>query len=535
MNAYQLILSHLSAVLFSFTLFYLGKVFVVHEKLNNYVYFCVATFGGSLFVLFGLFLSFQWSDTTILQLHRARLFFLMISFSAWVSIIYEINFVPSRIPQIFQIVTGLCILTIPFNIFLAPPIEQLTRNLMGVPVTYHFGRGGVVFQLYALATAFFCGYTLIRLINTSNEGPHGLFSRVALLCTFFGGIHDYGVRYGFIHNIFIGEFLCAIFLVTIYVVLLFDEEDLQKKLEKLNKELALHHETLESEVMDRTWALEVTNRKLREEMAHKKKAELALKKAHSLLGQRVKEKSLELKKTYQQLLHAEKLSAVGKLSASVAHEFGSPVVAIRLFLLQVLMKGVLSKQESEMAAMAINECDRIKGLIQNMQDFNRPTSGKEQAVDMHSVLDSMILLSNKNFMQKNIEVHKKYGEDLPKVLGVEDQLKQVVLNLFNNATQAMGGVGGSITISTMMVGDKVQIAIADTGRGIKKEHQDSIFQPFFSTKPEVEGTGLGLAVIYGIIKRHHGKIDVVSREGVGTTMTIRLPLFSEKKVDALPS
>ena len=71
----------------------------------------------------------------------------------------------------------------------------------------------------------------------------------------------------------------------------------------------------------------------------------------------------------------------------------------------------------------------------------------------------------------------------------------------------------------------VQIAVADSGKGIKREHRDSIFQPFFSTKPEVEGTGLGLSVIYGIIKRHHGKIDVASREGWGTIMTIRLPVF----------
>lgn len=533
MNAYQLILSHISAVLFSFTLFYLGKVVIVHEKLHNYVYFCVATFGGTLFVLFGLLLSFQWDDQTILHLHQARLFFLMISFSAWLSIIYEINFVPSKIPKIFQVITGLCLATIPFPIFLAPPITQITKKFLGMEITYHFAHGGLVFQLYALITALFCGYTLIKLINTSNEGPHGLFSRIALLCTFFGGIHDYGVRYGFIHNIFIGEFLCAVFLITIYVVLLFDEDDLQKKLEKLNKELSLHHETLESEVMDRTWELEVANRKLREEMAQKEQAQLSLKKAHDLLGQRVKEKTLELKKTYRQLLHAEKLSAVGKLSASVAHEFGSPIVAIRLFLLQVLMKGVLSKQESEMAAMAINECDRIKGLIQNMQDFNRPTSGKTQAVDMHTVIDSMVLLSNKNFMQKNISVDKNYCANLPAIAGVEDQLKQVILNLFNNATQAMGGAGGKITITTMVVGDKIQVAIADTGRGIKKEYQDSIFQPFFSTKPEVEGTGLGLAVIYGIIKRHNGKIDVVSREGRGTTMTIRLPILTPEQAKDL--
>ncbi|MEN8141445.1 MAG: ATP-binding protein [Thermodesulfobacteriota bacterium] len=533
MNAYQLILSHISAILFSFTLFYLGKVFVVHKKMTSYVYFSVATFGGSLFVLFGLLLSFSWSDVTILNLHRARIFFLMVSFAAWLAIIYEINFVASKVPKTFFIITGLFALTVPFNIFLGFPVEELSGSLGRLGLTYHSASGGLAFQLYALVAAVFCGYTLIQLITTSHEGPHGLFSRIALLCAFLGGIHDYGVRHGFINNIFIGEFLCTAFLLTIYVVLLFDEEDLQKKLERLNKELAGHHETLESEVMERTWELEVANRKMREEMVRKEEAEKGLKKAHGLLERRVEEKTVALKDTYRQLLHAEKLSAVGKLSASVAHEFGSPIVAIRLFLLQILMKGGLTKQESEMAAMAIKECDRIKGLIQNMQDFNRPTSGKSSAVDLHEVIDSMTLLSNKNFIQKNIKLIKSYAPDLPKIWGVEDQLKQVVLNLFNNATQAMGSAGGTLSISTMVVGNMVQLAIADTGKGIKQEHQDSIFQPFFSTKAEVEGTGLGLAVIYGIIKRHNGKIDVVSREGRGTTMTIRLPAYSGQGVQAV--
>ncbi len=290
---------------------------------------------------------------------------------------------------------------------------------------------------------------------------------------------------------------------------------------------------METEVRERTHALAEANRQLQEEIAEKQRVGLALQKAHALLEDRVKEKTVELKKTYDQLLHAEKLSAIGKLAASIAHEFGSPIVAIRLFIVNMLMRGRLKKGEDEMAAMAIDECDRIKGLIQNLQDFNRPTTGKPAAVNIHEILDSMILLCNKNFAQHKITIHRNYAPVLPDIVGVADQIKQVVLNLFNNSTQAMGSAGGSLTITTHQVGDMVQIDVKDTGTGIKREHRDAIFQPFFSTKDEVEGTGLGLAVIYGIIKRHNGRIDVVSREGRGTTMSIRLPIFHGETAEAM--
>jgi C4-dicarboxylate-specific signal transduction histidine kinase len=388
-----------------------------------------------------------------------------------------------------------------------------------------------IFSLYATIVILFCGYTLFRLLTIETKGAHGLFSRLALLCTFLGGIHDYAVHQDVIHNIFIGEFLYTAFLITIFGVLLFDDQTQQKETEEMNLELANHRTILATEVLERTQDLEDANIQLQEEIAEKQRVGVALKKAHAQLEGRVKEKTDELKKTYDQLLHAEKLSAIGKLAASIAHEFGSPIVAIRLFIVNMLMRGRLGKGEGEMAAMAIDECDRIKGLIQNLQDFNRPSTGKPGPVNLHETLDSMILLCNKNFAQHNITIHCNYAPMLPRIIGVSDQIKQVVLNLFNNATQAMGMAGGSITLTTQQVGDMVQMDVKDTGKGIKKEHRDAIFQPFFSTKDEVEGTGLGLSVIYGIIKRHNGRIDVVSREGRGTTMSIRLPIHYGEAAD----
>ena len=527
MNTYQLILSHITAVLFCFALYHLGKVFIVHKKLNNYFYFSVATFCGCLYVFFGLLLSFEITDLTALYLHRTRIFVLMLSFSAWSYIIYSINFSkPSRIPQLFGIFTLLIGLTVPTNYFLSGPITHQKQTFFSIIFDYRFGVPGPTLTLYGLVTLLFCGYTLFKLLATETIGAHGLFSRMALLCALLGGIHDYGVKTGLITNIFIGEFLCTLFLVTIFAVLLFDEHDEQTTLDSLNKRLGIAQNNLEAEVQMRTLDLAKTNKKLQQKIKQNQAITKDLKAARDLLEKRVKEKSGELQQTYDQLLHAEKLSAIGKLAASIAHEFGSPIVAIRLFILNLLVQGELKKDEREMGAMAVEECDRITGLISNLQDFNRPTSGTIEAVNIHEVIDSMVLLSSKNLTQNNITIIKNYSPILPMVAGIQDQLKQVILNLFNNSTHAMGDDGGGkITITTQTVGDMIQIAVADSGKGIKREHKDTIFQPFFSTKPEVEGTGLGLSVIYGIIKRHHGKIDVASREGWGTIMTIRLPIY----------
>lgn len=530
MDVYQLILSHITAVLFCFSLYHLGKVFIVHKKLNNYVHFSVATFSGCLYVFFGLLLSFQTGDPIPLYLHRARIFCLMLSFSAWSYIIYGINFpTPSRIPKIFMFLTGLISLTIPTNYFLSGPITHQQHTLFSIVFNYRFGIPGPILTFYGILTVIFCSYTLFKLLATETIGAHGLFSRMALLSTFLGGIHDYGVRSGLINNIFIGEFLCTLFLITIFAVLLHDEHEQQITLDNLNKNLARDQDSLEAEVQARTKDLAATNERLLVEVQEKQKITKDLQKAQFLLEKRVAEKTGELKNTYDQLLHAEKLSAIGKLAASIAHEFGSPIVAIRLFIVNLLVHSKLKHEEREMAAMAVEECDRITGLIKNLQDFNRPTTGTIEAVNIHEVIDSMILLSNKNLTQNNIVIIKNYSPRLPPVAGVYDQLKQVTLNLFNNSTHAMGTAGGKITITTQTVGDMVQLSVADSGKGIKREHKDAIFQPFFSTKPEVEGTGLGLSVIYGIIKRHHGKIDVASREGWGTIMTIRLPIFKSNE------
>ncbi|MFZ5775393.1 MAG: ATP-binding protein [Thermodesulfobacteriota bacterium] len=265
-----------------------------------------------------------------------------------------------------------------------------------------------------------------------------------------------------------------------------------------------------------------------QDITDRKRMEAEIRQMNDELERRVAERTSQLESAYRQLLHAEKLSAVGKLAASIAHEFGNPIIAIRNFLKGLRKEVQLGKTDAEMLDLAVQECGRIKELISSLQDFNRPTTGKVAPTDVHKIIDDLLLLGKKHLKDKHIRVERRFAPDLPVIQAVADQIKQVLLNLIGNAEEAMLK-GGTITITTEQAGKNVRIQVRDTGKGIRKQDILSIFEPFFSTKPAVEGTGLGLSVSYGIVRRHGGEITVESRYGHGALFTITLP------IDGVPS
>ncbi|MEE4134444.1 MAG: PAS domain-containing protein [Desulforhopalus sp.] len=247
------------------------------------------------------------------------------------------------------------------------------------------------------------------------------------------------------------------------------------------------------------------------------------------LERRVEERTLELQETQQKYLHAEKLSAIGKLSASIAHEFNNPLQGILAILKGLQKRAILEEEDRELLAAAIGESDRIKSLIRSLQEFNRPSPGRKILLDVHGSLDAMLLLHKSEFKSRRITVQRNYAPGLPQILAVPDQIKQVFLNLLTNAADACQMPGGVITVTTRCAGDRLAVIIEDTGIGIKEEEMSLIFQPFFTTKPEVKGTGLGLPVCYGIVKEHGGEIFIESRPGVGTTCTVLLPVSGREE------
>ncbi len=266
----------------------------------------------------------------------------------------------------------------------------------------------------------------------------------------------------------------------------------------------------------------------------------------------------QLHETQQQLLQAEKMSSIGQLAAGVAHEINNPIGYIHSNL------GTLEKYLREMfsvlaayeavegslppealgALRALKEktdleflredidslvsesregITRVKQIVQDLKDFSHVgTQDEWRWADLHQGIDSTLNIVN-NELKYKAQIVKDYGE-LPEIECLPSQLNQVFLNLLINAGHAIEE-RGSITIRSRMADEnEVWIEIADTGKGITPENLNRIFEPFFTTKPVGKGTGLGLSLSYGIVQKHHGRIEVESAVGKGATFRVRLPV-----------
>ena len=261
----------------------------------------------------------------------------------------------------------------------------------------------------------------------------------------------------------------------------------------------------------------------------RKRAEEALQELKNELEYKVEERTRELQESQKQYMHAEKLSAIGQLSASIAHEFNNPLQGILSILKGLKKRAILEEDDKELLDAAISEGNRIKDLIRNLQDFNRPSSGKKAVMDVQNALESILILQKSDLTGRRISVVRNFTQDLPQILAVSDQIKQVFLNLLTNAADACNHHGGSITVSTWQEDHNVFVSIQDTGIGIKPEEMEHIFRPFFTTKAAVKGTGLGLSVSYGIVQKHQGEIRVESQLGEGATFTVLLPIKCDEE------
>jgi len=241
----------------------------------------------------------------------------------------------------------------------------------------------------------------------------------------------------------------------------------------------------------------------------------------------------KLKAAQEDLIQAEKLTSLGQMAASIAHEVNNPLAGVLVYT-QLLAKKIANNSFSKETASSYlskmeTELTRSSKLIRNLLDFSRQSTPTLRGVNANEVVERAFSLVGHQAELQGIQVIKELSTPLPKVMADFDQLQQVCANLILNAIQAMPD-GGKLTMRTSLNNnDHVKIEVEDTGCGISEENLHKLFAPFFTTKSKGKGVGLGLAVAYGIIQRHKGRIEVKSKEGIGTTFTIYLKAYHNEK------
>jgi two-component system NtrC family sensor kinase len=237
------------------------------------------------------------------------------------------------------------------------------------------------------------------------------------------------------------------------------------------------------------------------------------------------DRDLKIKeKAHNQIAQSEKLASLGRLAAGIAHEINNPLTGVLTYS-SMLKDDLAGTEYVDDLNVIIDETLRCRKIVKEVLDFARETRLEKEHTDINKVLNGTLAILEKHVNLRKVRLTKIFADNLPGILIDVNQIKQVINNLALNAADAMPD-GGELKIETSFVEDEnsIQVSFKDTGAGIAAENLGKIFDPFFTTKDPGKGTGLGLAVIYGIIERHNGRITVQSVQGDGTEFIIKLPV-----------
>lgn len=255
------------------------------------------------------------------------------------------------------------------------------------------------------------------------------------------------------------------------------------------------------------------------------------------LEQRIEEKTRELEATHQGLLRVEKMASLGKLAASVAHELNNPLAGIATY------ARLLRRQREEARAAGVpitpgtsgididrvlelveTESRRCGDIVRNLLLFSRTPGALFAPTELGPIVDRCLLLLRHQAELAGVAMTRELSADLPPVECDSAQIQQALLALLINALEATPE-GGEVRVrAARRAGDRMRISVSDTGRGVPPEAREHLFEPFFTTKTQGAGVGLGLAIVYGIVERHQGRVEVESELGAGATFTLDLPL-----------
>jgi two-component system NtrC family sensor kinase len=239
-------------------------------------------------------------------------------------------------------------------------------------------------------------------------------------------------------------------------------------------------------------------------------------------NQELAEINTRLQTAQQQLVQSEKLAAVGQLTAGIVHDVKNPLAVIKGMAESLQEEPELKPYATRELALIRESATKANQIVSDLLTFSRQSTPEMKLQDLKATVEAALRITAFLARKANVQVSAALPDQSVYMIYDAQQIEQVLINLIHNAIQAMPQ-GGALRVSLSQAAEAVALAVQDTGTGISPENLRRIFDPFFTTKPEGEGTGLGLSVSYGIIARHHGRIDVESVVGQGTTFTILLP------------
>jgi signal transduction histidine kinase len=255
---------------------------------------------------------------------------------------------------------------------------------------------------------------------------------------------------------------------------------------------------------------------------------------------KVEERTAQLEATQQKLYQTDRLAALGRLAASVAHEINNPLSAVLNY--ERLMQRILTDEGvppdripefRRYLAQSVSETTRAGRIVADLLSFSRRAPEERTGSDLNDIVKKTMAVVAHRLELADVASRLALADRLPAVPCDASRIQQVITNLVLNAVDSMPE-GGRVEVETRVAGEgrAVEVRVKDSGEGIAEENLPRIFDPFFTTKEEGKGVGLGLAVVYGIVEAHGGSIDVESSVGAGTTFTVRLPIAEEEGEEA---
>ncbi|MES0361758.1 MAG: cache domain-containing protein [Anaerolineales bacterium] len=251
------------------------------------------------------------------------------------------------------------------------------------------------------------------------------------------------------------------------------------------------------------------------------------------MAQALKKRDEQLKEfATQRIMASERLALIGQLSANVAHELNNPLTGIVTYSHLILEETECDDPQRTSIEKIVGQATRCRDIIRGLLDFSRQRKPNKTLSNINTVMEQCLSFVENQALFLNIQINKKFQEDLPMIVVDPSQIERVIMNMIINAAEAMDG-SGELILATRSgpYSEHIELEFRDTGQGISSENLEKIFDPFFTTKDVGHGTGLGLAISYGVIKAHNGTVSVESEVGKGTAFIVRLPM---KAADEVP-